>query len=245
MIVKTEKLSRRYGPVTALNLVSLEIPDHEIYCLVGPSGSGKTTLVRILNGLETPSSGSAEVLGEPLPRGHRRVAARIGYMPQEVALYRDLTVQENMEFFGEIYGLRGADLGRRIRELLRFMGMEAQARQTVETLSGGQLRRTSLACALLHGPELLFLDEPTVGFDPPLRDAFWEYFSRLKAAGATILITTHYMEEAERVDRVGMLRDGKLIAQGTPSDLKKHAGVGTMEEAFKYYLTGACSGPLE
>ncbi len=231
-------LVRLFGPRRAVDQVELRVRKGEIYGLVGPSGAGKTTLIRMICGLLRPSAGSVTVLGHPVPAEFHAIEARIGYMPQERAVYRDLTVAENLTFFGQIYGLNKHKIRIRIDELLTLMHMRELRDQRADRLSGGERQRLSLACALFHNPELLLLDEPTIGLDPALRIEFWNYFHSLNRARRTILLTTHYLAEAERCNRVGMMRRGKLIADGTPEQLKAEVAVGretpSMEEVFLY-----------
>ena len=236
--IATADLVRLFGPRRAVDHVDLRVEKGEIYGLVGPSGAGKTTLIRMICGLLRPSSGSVTVLDRQVPAEFHAIEARIGYMPQERAVYRDLTVAENLTFFGQIYGLNKRAIETRIDELLALMHMRELRDQRADRLSGGERQRLSLACALLHEPELLVLDEPTIGLDPALRIEFWNYFHSLNRAGRTILLTTHYLAEAERCHRVGMMRRGRLIADGTPDQLKAQAAVEgrspSMEEVFLY-----------
>ncbi len=238
VVIATAGLVRLFGPHRAVDQVDLRVGQGEIYGLVGPSGAGKTTLIRMICGLLRPSLGSIAVLGHPVPAEFRAIEARIGYMPQERAVYRDLTVAENLTFFGQIYGLNKHEISTRIGELLALMRMRELQDQRADRLSGGERQRLSLACALIHDPELLVLDEPTIGLDPALRIEFWNHFHSLNRAGRTILLTTHYLAEAERCNRVGMMRRGRLIADGTPEQLKAQAAVGgespSMEEVFLY-----------
>lgn len=235
--VVTRGLGKSFGDVVAVRDLDLEIGRGVTYGLVGPNGSGKTTIIRMLNGLLGASAGEAWLLGERVPV--RRARARIGYMPQETAVYTDLTVHENMELFGEMYSMPAEERADREDELLRMIDLEGRRDSLVSTLSGGMRHRVSLACALVHDPELLFLDEPTVGVDPELRKGFWDYFARLKGQGKTVVLTTHYMDEAVRCDIVGMMRLGRLIAEDTPTDLLGSTGAATLEEAFIARAQGA------
>ena len=221
---------KRYGNIAALDGLTLSIPRGEVYGLLGPNGSGKTTAIRVLVGLERATSGTVTALGVRAP--DRGLNTRIGYMPQETALYQDLTVRENLELFGELYGMERERLDARIDELLRLVDLSARKESVVHTLSGGMRHRTSLVAALLHEPELLILDEPTVGVDPELRASFWGYFDDLAGRGVTVLITTHYMDEARNCGRIGLLRAGKLIADGTPASVMAEAGTDDLEMAF-------------
>ena len=203
---------------------------NEIYGLLGPNGSGKTTAIKILCGLLKSTGGEASVLGIKVP--NRKIYPRIGYMPQDVAVYMNLTVHDNLVLFGELNSIPRDELERREKELLEFVELDKWKNALTADLSGGMRHRLSLICSMIHEPELLFLDEPTIGVDPELRASFWVYFNRLKEKGTTILITTHYMDEAGHCDRVGLLRKGKLIAEGAPKQIVESAGVSSLEEAF-------------
>ena len=228
--ISVRGLSKRFGEVTALDSVSLEVPSAQVLGLLGPNGAGKTTLIRILLGLTRPTAGSATVLGRPA--GGPEVRARVGYMPQDLAVYADLSVEENVELFGRLYGVHGARLRERTREVLDLVRLAERRRSLVSELSGGMRRRVSFAAALLADPELLLLDEPTVGVDPELRSEFWEYFHRLTESGKTVVLTTHYLEEANRADRVVFLHAGSVLATGAPSDVKIRTGTENLEDAF-------------
>lgn len=221
---------KRYQKVVALDGLTLQVPKGEVYGLLGPNGSGKTTAIRLLMGLERATAGDITALGVRAP--DRLLNTRIGYMPQETALYQDLTVRENLELFGELYGMRREQIDRRMSELLALVDLTDRRDSVIHTLSGGMRHRTSLVAALLHDPELLVLDEPTVGVDPELRASFWGYFDALAARGITVLITTHYMDEARNCGRIGLLRRGKLIAEGTPRGIMDEAETDDLELAF-------------
>jgi ABC-2 type transport system ATP-binding protein len=231
--IKVVKLEKRFGDFKALDCLDLEVRKGEVYGLLGPNGAGKTTAIKVLTGLLKKSSGSADILGVQLP--NKDIAQRIGYMPQETSLYVGLTVHQNLEFFGKLFGLDKQKILAREVELLKFIDLEKWRDELVANLSGGMKHRVSLACALIHEPEVLFLDEPTVGVDPELRVSFWNYFGQLKGRGITILITTHYMDEASHCDRVGFMRNGKLIAEGEPAAVLKEAGTNSLEDAFLYF----------
>ena len=218
-----EDLTKTFGALRAIDRLSLSVDHGEIYGLVGPSGAGKTTLIRMLSGLTQPTEGTPRLLGAVMPRGRRSVEHRFGYMPQERAVYRDLTVAENLLFFGRVYGMPRRRIAERMDELLRLMRLEAHQRQRADKLSGGEKQRLSLACALLHEPDALLLDEPTIGLDPALRREFWDHFHELNSMGRTILLSTHYLHEAGWCGRVGMIQHGRLIAEGTPDALRQEA----------------------
>lgn len=219
-----------------LGPLDLDVQVGNIFGLVGPSGCGKTTLVRILAGLVRPTAGTVRVLDAPAGTGSTR--GRIGYMPQEDALYPDLSGWEQVEFFGAAYGLRGKDLQERGMELLRRADIAEAKGRTANTYSGGMRRRLSLVLTLLPAPQVMFLDEPTVGLDPVLRQELWQWLRELAAHGATLIVTTHVMDEAERCDEVGFLRDGRMIARGTPEELKSKANAGSMDAAFVAWAKG-------
>jgi ABC-2 type transport system ATP-binding protein len=232
-VVQTEALRKHFGPIHAVDGLDLAVRPGEIYGLLGPNGSGKTTLIRLLIGLLKPTTGRVTVLGRPMP--DKAILARVGYMTQSHALYDDLTVGENVAFFAEMCGLSDRA---RIDEILALVDLRDRAGSPVRTLSGGMKQRTSLACALVHRPRLLLLDEPTVGVDPQLRVGFWSYFRQLAGEGVTLIISSHVMDEAERCDRLGMLRQGKLLAEGPPEALRAQAGAATLEEAFLHFAEG-------
>ena len=233
-VVVTKNLVKDFGQLRAVNNLNLSIPRGVTYGFIGPNGSGKTTTIKIAIGLLEATSGEVNVLGKKIP--NPSIYPRIGYMPQEIALYQDITVGQTIRFFGEIYRLESKRIQERQDELLSFVDLTAKRNDLVSNLSGGMRHRLSLAVSLIHEPELLFLDEPTVGVDPELRSSFWEYFGNLTKQGVTVLITTHYMDEAGKCDRVGMIRQGSLVAEGHPDELKKETGKESLEEAFLSYL---------
>ena len=224
---------KAFGKVRALNGVSMRVAEGETFGLIGPNGSGKTTLIRLLLGLGRPDSGAVYVLGRRMP--DRLVAPDIGYMTQASALYNELSVRQNLAFFGTLYGLRGRTLRTRIDESLALVDLAERGSSAVQTLSGGMRQRVSLACALIHEPRMLVLDEPTVGIDPELRHAFWDYFARLNGRGVTIVVSTHHLDEAARCHRIALLRFGKLLAVDTPDALRQQSGEQDFERAFLYF----------
>lgn len=223
-------LEKDFGTFRAVNKLTLRVKRGEIYGLLGPNGAGKTTVIKILCGLLRPSSGEVYVLDKKIPDPN--IASLIGYMPQELALYKGVTVHENLAFYGEVFSLTKAQINAREQALLKLVGLEAYNNTLIDRLSGGMQQRISLACTLLHEPQLLLLDEPTIGVDPDLRASFWRYFERLRDAGITILITTHYMDEASHCNRIGFMRDGRLIAEGSPQELLQLTHTESLEDAF-------------
>ncbi|MBZ0113866.1 MAG: ABC transporter ATP-binding protein [Thermoanaerobaculia bacterium] len=212
-------LTRRFGDLVAVDQLDLTIPRASVYGFLGPNGSGKTTAIRLLCGLLEPSAGEVTVLGLEMPQMAEKLRRRIGYMTQRFSLFEDLSVRENLEFMGEIYSLPGRARRQRVDELLELYRLTRQAKQRAGTLSGGQRQRLALAAAVLHEPELLFLDEPTSAVDPENRREFWESLFQLSDAGTTILVSTHYMDEAERCHALAILDRGRLMAEGAPRKL--------------------------
>jgi ABC-2 type transport system ATP-binding protein len=226
--VSAKDVRKRFGTLEALAGLDLEIRSGEIYGLLGPNGSGKTTFIRCVAGLIRPDAGAITVLGQT-PRD-AVAAGRVGYMTQAAALYGDLSVTENLAFFARLESVDDAD--RRIDEVLRRVDLADRGSSIVSTLSGGMRSRVSLAAALLHTPDLLLLDEPTVGIDPVLRHEFWAHFRSLASSGVTILVSSHVMDEASRCDRLGLIRAGRVLAEGTATDLVRRAGAADLEAAF-------------
>jgi ABC-2 type transport system ATP-binding protein len=228
--IETTNLVKRFGQFTAVDGVDLKVREGEVYGLLGPNGSGKTTIIKMLCGLIAQTGGEMSVLGKRVP--DKWTMASIGYMPQETAIYMDNTVGENLRLFADVCGVPRDKLAEREAELLKFVDLTDWKGALVSTLSGGMRHRASLACALVHEPRVLFLDEPTVGVDPELRAEFWNYFNGLAAKGVTVVITTHYMDEAGHCTRAGLLRQGRLIAEGAPKDLRSMTGTESLEDAF-------------
>ncbi len=222
ILLRCENLTRRFGTFTAVDRVSFEIARGKVFGFLGPNGSGKSTTIRMLTGLLEPTSGRATGFdGLDVAKDTEAWKKRLGYMSQKFSLYLDLTVRENLEFFGAIYGLSGPRVSARTRELTERLHFGPLLGELTENLSTGQRQRVALAAALLHEPELLFLDEPTGGVDPKGRRLFWDLIYELAAArGMTVLVTTHYMDEAEQCDRLAFILDGRLIAAGSPPELK-------------------------
>ncbi|WP_068787335.1 ABC transporter ATP-binding protein [Paenibacillus phocaensis] len=231
--IRTHEVTRAFNGKEVLHGITLEVHRSEIFGLLGPSGSGKTTFVKMIAGIDEATRGEVEVLSTQMPK--LAMMSRIGYMAQSDAMYAELTAKENLEFFGALFGLRGAKLKRRINEVMALVNLTEHLKRPVGAYSGGMKRRLSLAIALMHEPEVLILDEPTVGIDPVLRKSIWDEFESLSRQGTTILVTTHVMDEADKCHRLGMVRDGNLIAVGTPEALKQETGSGSIEEAFLFY----------
>ncbi len=213
----------RFNGLTALDDVSLAVARGTIVGIVGPSGAGKTTLIRLLTGTLDATAGDITVLGQNPRRFSRRIRQRLGYMPQLFTLYPDLSAAENVDFVASLYGLVWFRRRRRVREVLRFVGLWEARRRRASELSGGMQRRLELACALVHEPAILFLDEPTAGVDPILRERIWGELHRLRDAGRTLLVTTQYLGEAEECDAVALIAEGRLIAHATPDEMRKEA----------------------
>jgi len=232
-LIRLTRVSKSYGSRTIVRDVTLDVPQGHITGLLGPSGAGKTTVVKMIAGLETPTAGTVDVLGERMPK--LSLQPRIGYMAQSDALYADLTAGENLDFFASLYGLRGARRKERVAASLELVGLASDRRKRVSQFSGGMKRRLSLAIALLHEPAVLILDEPTVGIDPVLRRDIWAELERIRATGTSILVTTHVMDEAEHCGTLALMREGALIATGSPAELKALTGSATIEEAFLAY----------
>jgi ABC-2 type transport system ATP-binding protein len=225
--IETTGLTKRFGRITAVDSLSMALPAGRIYGLLGPNGSGKTTLIRLLVGLARPTSGTAQVLGVPMPS--RPNLERIGYMTQADGIYLELSVWENLAFFAALFGAHDRDA---LGQILEIVDLADRRNSPAHELSGGMRRRLSLACALVHRPEVLFLDEPTVGIDPALRVQFWQYFRRLAGEGTTLLVTSHVMDEADRCDELLLILHGRLLAQGSSATIKARAGVTDLEQAF-------------
>jgi ABC-2 type transport system ATP-binding protein len=219
--IVADRLTRRFGTFTAVDGVSFDVEQGEIFGYLGANGAGKSTTIRMLTGLLAPTSGEARVAGHDVATSPEAVKASIGYMSQKFSLYLDLPVLENVLFFGGAYGLSGAGLRARADELLERTGLRDLSQATTGELPGGIRQRLALACALLHRPALVFLDEPTAGVDPAARRAFWKLIRELAAGGTTVFVTTHYLDEAEYCRRIGLMVDGKLVALDTPAALKR------------------------
>lgn len=219
--LELNNLTRRFGDFVAVNNVSLQIKQGAIYGFLGPNGSGKSTTIRMLCGLLEPTSGSGKVLGLDIAKDSEALKQKIGYMSQKFSLYDDLSVIENLRFYAGLYSLSSEQMKKRIGEMLALSGLEKRQHELVATLSGGWKQRLALACSILHNPPVLFLDEPTGGVDPVSRRMFWEIIYDLSVQGTTVMVTTHFMDEAEHCDEIGFIFEGNLIASDTPDNLKK------------------------
>ena len=232
MVVRTRALHKRFGELVAVASLDLDIARGEVFGLLGPNGSGKTTTIRMLCGLVLPTSGTADVAGFDIITQAEAVRRRIGYMSQRYGLYDELTVGENLRFYASVYGLVGRERTVRLAEHIEQLGLGPRLTQRAGTLSGGWKQRLALACATAHRPDLVFLDEPTAGVDPAARRTFWETIYALAAGGTTVLVTTHYMDEAERCQRLAFLSRGQLIGLGTPAEIVAHFGATSVEDVF-------------
>lgn len=220
-IIETENLTRRFESFTAVDKVTMQIKKGSIYGFLGPNGSGKSTTIRMLCGILAPTAGKGTVLGYDIAREGEQIKQHIGYMSQKFSLYEDLTVKENLEFYAGMYNLSGKNKQARISQMIAMAGLNGRENELTVNLSGGWKQRLALGCSILHAPSIVFLDEPTGGVDPKSRRLFWEIIYDLANAGTTILVTTHFMDEAERCDDIGFIFEGKLIASNTPTGLKQ------------------------
>jgi len=235
--ISLDKINHCFGDKQVLHDINLTIRRGIIYGFLGPSGCGKTTTVKIMAGILEASSGAVQVLGEAMPK--LSLMKRLGYMAQSDALYANLTAEENLVFFSSLYGMKKEKSKEKIDEVMLLVNLTEHREKLVSAYSGGMKRRLSLAMSLLHEPEILILDEPTVGIDPVLRKSIWDALISMTEHGMTIIVTTHVMDEAEKCHELAMMRDGRLIAQGTPFELRTGIGAASIEEAFIYYGKGA------
>ncbi|MEC4725497.1 ABC transporter ATP-binding protein [Shewanella sp. D64] len=229
LAIDAKGITKKFGQLAAVSNMNLQVPKGHIYGFLGPNGCGKSTSIRMLTGLLTPSAGTIEVLGMSIPKQAEALRLRIGYMTQKFSLYDDLTVKENLEFIAQIYCLSPNDSRKKIDQLLSTYNLIKQQKQFAGTLSGGQKQRLSLACACLNDPELLFLDEPTSAVDPQNRRDFWEQLFDLSETGTSILVTTHYMDEAERCHALAIMEQGFIRANGSPNELMQQMGANVLE----------------
>ncbi|KMJ59255.1 ABC transporter ATP-binding protein [Bacillus sp. LL01] len=229
-VCTVSQLSISFGKTEVLKNISLTIEKGEIFGFLGPSGAGKTTLVKAIAGLQVINKGTVEVLNVKMPT--LSLSERIGYMAQSDALYQDLTAQENLQFFASLYKMKATERKKRIQEVMELVNLQEHLHKPVQQFSGGMKRRLSLAISLLHNPEILILDEPTVGIDPLLRKSIWQELKELTSKGTTVLVTTHVMDEAQKCDRLAMIREGELLAVGSTEELERVTGTTNMEDAF-------------
>lgn len=237
--IELKGIQKSFGKETVLEKIDLSIPEGQLFGLLGPSGSGKTTLVKIMIGLLYPTSGTVQING--IQMSSLKLMQEFGYMAQSDALYSDLTARQNLDFFASIYGIPKKRRKERIQAVAKIVNLIDDLDKILELYSGGMMRRMSLAVALLHEPKLLILDEPTVGIDPALRASIWRDLKELQQKGTTIIITTHVMDEAEKCDSLALLRDGYIIAHGSPDTLKEKSATSSLEEAFLHYGKGSHS----
>ena len=221
VVVETKNLTRKFGDFTAVDHISMQIEEGSVYGFLGPNGSGKSTTIRMLCGLLAPTSGEGLILGLNLAHDGQKLKRDVGYMSQKFSLYPELTVMENLNFYAGLYGLRGEEKKERIRQMVELAGLVGRENERTGVLSGGWRQRLALGCAIMHKPKILFLDEPTSGVDPKARRLFWNIIYELAADGTTIMVTTHFMDEAEHCDKVAFIYFGKLIADDSPVNLKK------------------------
>src|SRR3977135_3562243 len=228
--VEARELTKMYGELVAVDRLTLDVNVGEVFAFLGPNGSGKTTTIRMLCGIITPTSGEGHVLGFDIATQSESIKARIGYMSQRFALYEDLTVRENLEFYAGVYQVPRTRRGARLQELIEMAGLTGPARHWAARWSGGWKQRLAVGCAIVHQPPLLFLDEPTAGVDPVSRRSFWTLIYGLARGGVTIFLTTHYIDEAEHADRVALMLDGRMVALAPPRDLRESGLSGTLLE---------------
>ena len=239
VVIKTDKLTKRFGDFTAVSEITFEVCKGEIFGFLGANGAGKTTAMRMLIGLSKPTSGSAMVAGFDVYKQTENIKKNIGYMSQKFSLYEDLTVLENIRFYGGIYGLSDAQIKTKSDELVTRLGLQNEAKKLVASLPLGWKQKLSFSVALLHEPKIVFLDEPTGGVDPVTRRQFWDLIYAASDNGITIFVTTHYMDEAEYCNRISIMVDGKIEALDSPGTLKKHFNTDSMDDVFYELARGA------
>lgn len=234
--ISIKDLKKDFGSFTAVNGISFDIPKGKIFGFLGPNGSGKSTTIRMICGVLSPSSGSGKVLGYDLTRDTEKIKQNIGYMSQKFSLYEDLTVEENLDFYGNIYMMPKDKLQERKKQLIEMANLRGKEKSLAGTLSGGWKQRLALGCSLIHNPSLLVLDEPTAGVDPVSRREFWNSITQLVRDGITVLVTTHYMDEASICDIIGFIYNGSIITIDTPQELYKKHDTQNLEDIFIYYV---------
>ena len=239
VVIKTDKLTKRFGDFTAVNEITFEVHAGEIFGFLGANGAGKTTAIRMLCGLSIPTSGTATIAGYDVYTETEKIKGNIGYMSQKFSLYEDLTIKENIRFFGGIYGLTDSQLKERIETLIETLGMQNEVKKLVGSLPLGWKQKLAFSIAIIHEPKIVFLDEPTGGVDPVTRRQFWDLIYAAADRGITIFVTTHYMDEAEYCNRISMMVDGVIKALDTPTKLKQQFSVASMDEVFFELARGA------
>ncbi|MBK7604482.1 MAG: ABC transporter ATP-binding protein [Saprospiraceae bacterium] len=242
IVIKTDKLTKKFGDFIAANEITFEVYAGEIFGFLGANGAGKTTAIKMLCGLSIPSSGSATIAGFDIYKQTEEIKKNIGYMSQKFSLYEDLTVIENINFFGGIYGLSDKEIKYKSSQLIDQLGLSNESKKLVGSLPLGWKQKLAFSVAILHDPKIVFLDEPTGGVDPVTRRQFWDLIYEAADRGMSIFVTTHYMDEAEYCNRISMMVDGEMKACDTPANLKKQFGVGTMDEVFYEMARGATRG---
>lgn len=243
--IEINNLTKKFGKLTAVNNISLQIPKGSIFALLGPNGSGKSTTIRIICGVLQPTDGEVIVLGKDVVKQTEAVRQELGYMSQKFSLYEDLTAQENLDFYAGVYGLSKKDREMRKSELIRLAGLEGRENSIAGTLSGGWKQRLALSCALIHRPRLLILDEPTAGVDPVSRRVFWRIIHSLSKQGITVLVSTHYMDEAESCDIAAFIFNGNLMNVGKPKELIEQQGANNLEDVFITYVEQATGQKID
>lgn len=239
VVIKTDKLTKRFGDFIATNEVTFEVYAGEIFGFLGANGAGKTTAMKMLCGLSIPSSGNATIAGFDVYKQTEQIKKHIGYMSQKFSLYEDLTVIENIQFFGGIYGLSDKQLKEKSNELIEILGLQSEAKKLVASLPLGWKQKLAFSVAVIHEPKIVFLDEPTGGVDPVTRRQFWDLIYQAAGRGITIFVTTHYMDEAEYCNRISMMVDGVIKALDTPANLKQQFSANSMDEVFYKLARGA------
>ncbi len=238
-VITTNKLTKKFGDFIATNEISFDVYKGEIFGFLGANGAGKTTAMRMLCGLSIPSSGEAKIAGYDVYKETEKIKQNIGYMSQKFSLYEDLTVLENIRFFGGVYGLSNKALKSKIEELIDTLGMASEAKKLVGSLPLGWKQKLAFSVAIIHDPKIVFLDEPTGGVDPVTRRQFWDLIYKASSEGITVFVTTHYMDEAEYCHRISMMVDGEMKALDTPANLKKQFNAGSMDDVFFELARGA------
>ncbi|MFD3157992.1 ABC transporter ATP-binding protein [Haloimpatiens sp. FM7330] len=243
--IEIKGLTKKFGDFTAVENITFNVPKGKIYGFLGPNGSGKSTTIRMLCGVLPPTEGTAYVLGHDVRKERGKIKSKIGYMSQKFSLYEDLTVDENLNFYAGIYGLSKKERDERKKYIISMAGLEGREKNITGNLSGGWKQRLALGCALIHNPEILVLDEPTAGVDPVSRRIFWEMIYTLASEGITVLVTTHYMDEAESCDIVAFIFNSKLITIGTPKELIEREGANNLEDVFIKYVEKTTNEKVE